>query len=215
MLLPTVISGKEFITLNEPNRNSPGVLVLVAVEPETTVKHYMDNLGGANLYSLMKLGDHKTIDATQYASFLTSDKAIQVYYVMRSLCKGPGPYEIGDASVTKLIPMQLFYHIYVLYTFTITNTSDKNDYSRDYIVLIVHHDLISHMVIDGHEVSEERHWYPVVGKPGWQIAHLNALPGLHIVKARISATFGCYTYGGSKGFGYLTTTDHSTDKISE
>ncbi|KAK0066225.1 hypothetical protein Bpfe_004346, partial [Biomphalaria pfeifferi] len=109
MLMPWETFGSEFITLAIGTRIS--YFIVLAGQDYSEVKFY-NSEQHPDSYVLRKRGDYLMRRLDQTESLVKSNESIQMICVQASTCLGE-PGELGDTSLSMLVPTQLFYFKYI------------------------------------------------------------------------------------------------------
>ncbi|XP_055873176.1 uncharacterized protein LOC106050624 isoform X2 [Biomphalaria glabrata] len=191
MLLPRESFGKTFILFRHPRPETKGHYIIVAGSDNTFVKLYNETLGTFGTLKLQGVGSWHKTEAT--SCYMTSNKGIQVTYVLASSCKGMP----NDApSLCNLIPVELFYFKYLC-------SVPKNQEMFHYILYTVELKAGKDIRLDFAANTSSFSQQYVRGNNAWRTYSATVLPGSSFVIYSTQSTFGCYLFGWSARATYM------------
>ncbi|XP_055873040.1 uncharacterized protein LOC106074298 isoform X2 [Biomphalaria glabrata] len=202
MLLPYETYGTEFISFNILGRLSQGLVAVVASKNNTEVKLYTNNNGTTSSVFLQQTGDWVYLPVSGFNYYFKADKAIQVIYVHRSVCRsqegGINEEDQGGPSLGLLLPMELFYDHFIWSTpFTEGNANFSN-----YATYVADANNIPYMRLD-HNLLNITNWENVIGQREYRVGSLQVSKGLHTTFVITTSKFVCYVYGFADHASYM------------
>ncbi|KAK6959404.1 hypothetical protein BgiMline_036895 [Biomphalaria glabrata] len=134
--------------------------------------------------------------------YFKADKAIQVFYVHRSVCRSQegeiNEEDQGGPSLGLLLPMELFYDHFIWSTpFTEGNANFSN-----YATYVADANNIPYMRLD-HNLLNITNWENVIGQPEYRVGSLQVSKGLHTTFVITTSKFVCYVYGFADHVSYM------------
>ncbi|KAH9495383.1 hypothetical protein Btru_017616 [Bulinus truncatus] len=196
MLLPSESFGTDFITITTEARTSPGVMVIVSDESYVDVRVYTSQ-SDFDIYTIVGASDAVYIDSRPGPRRIRSMARLQVTYLQRSPCIGDYP-ELGDGSISLLVPTEYFYRDYYWGTPT-------NDAIQNFVIIVVPTTHRNSLVMNDERVDPlSITWQTVLGLSTWRVGEQQVLRELnHLTILKERAFFGCYVYGVGPGVGYM------------
>ncbi|KAK6959224.1 hypothetical protein BgiMline_036706 [Biomphalaria glabrata] len=199
MLMPSETFGRDFIVFPLLGRQVPGYFWITASKDETFVS--MKQRHNNEFQTPIYMCQSQTVNFTLTYTYILSNKGIQVVVVQRSAClatDGVEP-ELGDPSLSIIVPLALGYHTY--------SWRFEPDLSTEYYVTIIVR--IQHMIsilLDNTKIADKNEWIIVrANNVTWTVTHLKFIER-HITQHSLtspSSTFGCYLYGFTLGTGHM------------
>ncbi|XP_059164838.1 uncharacterized protein LOC131947624 [Physella acuta] len=210
MMMPVESYGKEFIMLYMPRRRRQGFHTVTAAFPDTTIQ--IGNGGGSETFENIVLKDARSNADLVFTDVrhLKSDKPVLVVYVQESQCTRAGNLrEKGDPSLTIIIPMNLFYDIYVW-------SAPKTDVVKPlgYVIVQVKKTDRDFLLFDNQPMPPGTKWVDVIGNDEYTYGDTSIMEGLHNVTGSRFFYFGCYIYGLSDYYSYMNPAGFISSEIN-
>ncbi|KAH9523870.1 hypothetical protein Btru_047275 [Bulinus truncatus] len=196
MLLPVDCYGTEFVSLVTRDRLEQGYLLIVASAAQTEVKVYSPT--GHSYLMLSLSGDSITKDLDKDIISLRSNLPVQVAYVQRSTCLGSSLNFYGGASMSMLVPTNLFYWTYLFSVRSIPGVAHS-------VIFVLQLPSMIYILINDQALPEDFSLSLKVaaGNSSWHVGEIAITQGVYQLSSSLSIPFGCYLYGLKRYFSYM------------
>ncbi|KAH9495605.1 hypothetical protein Btru_014768, partial [Bulinus truncatus] len=209
MLAPHETYGRVFITPVLTLRLSSGSLLVVASQPDTLVR-YIDDRGESKDVTLTQSGNVIRLPASHWVS---GTKPIAVYYIQRSGCDPTSSStdetdnELGEASLSLVVPVELFYFKYVFIVPSVAG-------AENYIIMVINNVRRRTLVLDGNYLSSQLIWDKALGTHSYTQGGMAITEGVHRLATVDFSAFGCYLYGLKLSHSYMHPVGFRTSRIN-
>ncbi|KAK0055766.1 hemicentin-1, partial [Biomphalaria pfeifferi] len=203
MMLPTESYGKHFFLFAVRDSSTPRMYLVLAKLAKT--KMTLTCNGKIRRYNTRKPGMTREMTVAEHLNcLLYATLPVMVVQAQMSTCSNSDKRQRGDPSLSLIVPFELFYYFY---TWSTPKNVDEN--FKSYVVLIVLQAHTGSILVDDLLVEEPTLKCGDVQKLGekrrkWQACEIPVGGALHNAKVEKQYYFGCYIYGVSSEFGYMS-----------
>ncbi|XP_055872658.1 uncharacterized protein LOC106064769 isoform X2 [Biomphalaria glabrata] len=207
---PTEYYGTEFIMFIIPNRIAQGEITAFASNDITNVTLAGEKGARGENFFLAKQGD---VHIIRYNSIrlITSTRPIMMLFTLVSACvstSAAASQDIGEAALTLVVPMRLYFFIYLFRV-------PEHLFTNPVAVLIYRKIALSNITMDGEPISRLSHTTQVTGNDKWQISYYRIESTVtHVCQAHETLAFGLYVYGLSPSYAYMFPVGYRTQVIN-
>ncbi|XP_055872204.1 uncharacterized protein LOC106075918 [Biomphalaria glabrata] len=206
MLMPWETFGSEFITLAIGTRISLSYFIVLAGQDYSEVNIYNSEQHPES-YVLRKRGDFLMRRLDQTECLVKSNESIQMICVQASTCLG-APGELGDTSLSMLVPTQLFYFKYI---FSVNDIFPATHQA----IIVGNVAYLEFLYLNESQLDKEIVWHSVSGSLTWSLGSIPLETGTYLLHNTLRQNFGCYLYGQYVNVSFMHPAGYIAASISE